>query len=364
MSTAELKKDVEIVNQSFGKSHFSDHLKGVTKSGHFSLGVTMFSAPSPERWKEKKQVKAIKDTRRELQTLFKENRKKIMLSDTLFVLSIPEQLAKVIDRSCRPPGFNHKLNTGGELYSIVNVSRGDKTGRFTGLRDALRLLDVISEPGFLFRSTAHITFSDNKIRQVVPVDFIQPAAANPQTSHRLLSLADLKELEVTYKNYGALDKQSKEDLETGFHYLERIRSETDAHITLSLLAAAIEFYVQGSEKEPQWYFSNICKELAVKTGYPLSENRMFENFYAKRTMLVRERKKTGPDRTSRKNSLLVEMEHFYRLLLKKMATDPVFLKQTLPGLKTSLKKELKKITVKKKWRKFPGRHLARLFDEH
>lgn len=359
-----MKKDVDIFNDSSGKNHFLGHLKGVTKNGHFSLGITMFSAPAVDRGKDKKKTNTLKDLRRELQAFFKERREKITLSDTLFVLGIPEQLAKIIDLSCRPPGFNRKVSTGGELYSIVNVYKDYKTGRLPELTEALRLLDLIGEPGPLFRSTAHIAFTDYNIKQVVPVDFIEADPDTPQTSTGFLSLADLKELEVTYKNYRTLPKHSKEDLETGLNYLERIRKETDAHIALTLQAAGIAFFVGGSDKEPQWYFNTICKELAAKTGFPLTDNVLFDNFYTKWTKGLRERKNTGSDRTAKQDGVLTDMEHFYRLLLKKMANDPAFLKQTLPGLKASGKKELKKIAVKKTWRKFPGRHLARLFDEH
>jgi hypothetical protein len=98
MNDADLKKDVEIFNNTFPKSPLFEHLKEKTKKGNYSLGILMFTAPLHERLTDKKQTKEVRDLRRDLQKLFREDRKKIALTNTLSILSIPEQLAKIMDR--------------------------------------------------------------------------------------------------------------------------------------------------------------------------------------------------------------------------------------------------------------------------
>lgn len=359
-----MKKDVDIFNHSFPKSHLFDHLKEITKKGSFSLGILMFIAPPLERLTDKKQIKELKDLRRDLQKFFKEDRKKIVLTNTLSILSIPEQLAKVMDRSCSPTGFNRNPAAGGELYSMVQVYNDGQTDRLHGITDTLRLLDISGESNPGFRCAGIVVFSDYKIKQVVPVTAADALTASDKTQRPAFpSLADLKELETLCNNYQTLDRKVKEELETGLNYLERTREETDAHIKLSLLAAAIDYFIQAPEKDPQSYFSGACKEISAKTGFIPVDKNLFDHFFNLRKMLSRERKKAGLDGADTKGGMLTQIEHFYRLLLKKIINDPTFLKQTLPGIKSSQKKELKKAAVKKRLRKFPGRYLARLFEE-
>lgn len=364
MSDADLKNDVDIFNNAFPKSHLFDHLKEVAKKGNFSLGILMFIAPPLERLTDKKQIKDLKDLRRDLQKFFKEDRKKIMLTNTLSILSIPEQLAKIMDRSCRPAGFNRNLAAGGELYSMVQVYNDGQTARLHGITETLRLLSISGEPNPAVRCAGIVVFNDHKIKQVVPVTVPDTAAAADKAQRSAFpSTADLKELEILCKNYETLDGKVKEELETGLNYLERIREETDSHIKLSLLAAAIDYFIQAPEKDPQLYFNGTCKEISAKTGFIPADKNLFDHFFNLRKMLSRERKKAGLDGVDTKNGMLTQLEQFYRLLLKKIINDPTFLKQTLPGIKAAQRKELKKAAIKKKWRKFPGRYLARLFEE-
>ncbi|MCP5103224.1 MAG: hypothetical protein GY950_07595 [bacterium] len=355
MNNADLKKEVEIFNNTFKKSNLFNLLKEVTKSGHFSIGIAMFSPPSVDRLKGKKNEKKLKETRKQLQKFFKEDRGKIALAKNRWVISLPEQLVKIFDLSAKPTGFNRKPGSGGELFSIVEVNKDSKENHFPGLTETLLLLNTVSETDSLYRCIAHVSFIDYKLKHVLPVDFRTPAEASDvhKDFPGILSIADLKELEVTGKNYRNLDKKAKEELDTGLNYLERIRRENDAHIKASLLSAALEFHLQSPEKDPaavQWYFENICRDLAGKTGMELKNKTLFEEF------------NTGTRPV--KKEITAEMERFYRLLLKKMAGDAHFLKQTVPVARAALKKELKKQAVKKIWRKFPGKYLALLFAKH
>ncbi|MCP4147060.1 MAG: hypothetical protein GY757_04855 [bacterium] len=361
MSNVDLKKEVDILNNTFKKTGLLKVIKETVKGSDFSLGLVVFLSPSTDGLTDKKQLKAFKEKRKLLQKFFKDDGKKIPLRNNHFLMDIPEQLAKVIKASCISPGFNRKSGFGPELFALVAVEE-KKRVLLPELLKTLLLLNTAGSPEcFNPAYGAHIYFSDNKLKQIVPLELPGSQTADTtQPGSVLPSPVLLKEFGVTCKNYGSLDHKIQKELDTGLNYLEKIQRERDSYIKLSLIFSALDFFMQTSsldnQSESRSYFVNICKDLASKIGWD-GKKELFEKFFKLRIAF--------PFDTSHlKSGINEELEMFYRDLLKKMINDGKFVKTALPKLKTSQKRELKKKKVKKRWRRFPGKHIARLFNDN
>lgn len=353
MSHTPLEKEVSGFNKTAKQSSFLT-LPGKSVSGNrFSAGIAMFTAPTADSLKDKKQGNRLKETRKQLGVFFKQKKNILQPGKNLFLFSLPEQLVKVIDLACQAPGFNRKLNTGEELFSLVCLSREDPV---RAIHNALRLLDILGNRLFYYHFEASISFADYKIKQVIPVDFHEPVSLDfpASESPHIFSIEEIKDFEILCRNYHSLPKNAVDPINTGIRYLDLVQKEENPHVAVSLLTAAVELFIGSSEKEPQWYFAYLCSQLAERAGFQPTNEKQFHDFYSLGL---------SPERSGKQINLLAEMNVFFRLLLKKCINDNSFRTQVLPRLKTSARKELKKNDFKKRWRRFPGKYLERLVRE-
>lgn len=348
MSTDSLKKDVETFNNSFAKTEFYKQVKRTVKGASYTLDIGMFAAPPADHPMDKKQAGALKETRKQYHALFKEKRDAVPLDRGMWVTAIPELLARVLEQAGRAGGYNRKQSTGGELFSIVGGG---------AVPAAMRLLNIIGDTGLFYRCHARVTFNGDKIKQVTPVEYSEPGPGGGTGGGApgMVTPAELRELAAAWKNHQSLSQNIKDELNTGLDFFDALRG-AGAAVRTSLLAAAVDWFIQPPERHTAAYFNAICRELAGKIGFRAGDPALFDAFH-------RLREPGGKGEPLKKvNRLLPEIECFYRLLLKKMIADPVFLGRTLPALRASRKKDLKKSAVKKRWRKFPGRYLSRLWE--
>ncbi|MCP4219898.1 MAG: hypothetical protein GY765_35025 [bacterium] len=363
MTTHNLKKEIDGFNNAFADSSLFKRMEAASLGNNVAIRIACFLSPPPHLWKNKKKSKTLNEKRQKLQKFFLDRDKSIQLSKDLFVASLPEQLVKILKACCLPSGFNKKTDTGGEMFSIIHIGKAtDELG--TGPLQLPLLFLGIPEP---FPPSlplgATVLISNRKIKHIAPLNLHNIFPMNPLSeSNDFTSLEDLQELGISYKNYAKFDKKSKDMLKTALIFLAQFRACNSANLKYSMLIAGLEYFIQASEKGPQQYFTNMCRELCERISFQPKSAELFGNFLALRTDMMKGKNALDNPSGSVLNTLR-EMETFYRLLLKKSINDATMLKQGLPKLKTTLKKEIKKIELKKKWRKFPGKYLARLMDE-
>ncbi len=363
MNDSDVKKEIGIVDNSFQRSPLHQLVKHTAKNGNFSLGITMFSAPPADRWKNKKQDKALKETRKELDNFFKKNQKSLPLFPRLHIAGIPESLARVLLLTAAPRGMGWKIPAGGELFSLVCIDKPDHPATKETLALAARIMNLAGPQDMLHQCSALVNFQKHKLKQILPLHTVEPAETSAGPGN-IIALETLKDLQGVFKNFDKLDKKNRNMVETGLRCLELIQEEKEIALKVPLLAAAVEFFTQASEKEPKWYFDIICRDLAEKIDFKPKQGTLFKDFFQWKLSLAYNPENFSQAATKPgKKELPPAMEHFYRLLLKKTVTDAAFLKQTLPQAKTRVKKELKKQELKRGWRKFPGKYIARLIKE-
>ncbi len=376
MTAIDLKKETDIFNNSFKKSKLYELLTEAAKNGNCRLNIATFQPPPLDRSGNKKQVITEKEIRKQLQTFFKENRKSISLTNSIFCLSLPEQLVKVLQMAAIPPGINWKPNTGGELYSFVEIDNQKETDTSApGLTNTFRLLNLFTHSDISRWYGAQVSFSNFQLRQVTPLPLSlltpQSGTVPQQAGEDILSPTQLKDLQKTSKYYQSLDKKSRSEIDGGLNYLARFQGETDPQIKLPLLFAALEFFIRtpaassdNRSDDSLLYFTAVCLELAEKIDLPSHKKAFSQTLFNLRTKQRHDPTTIKTPLSDSQENTVYQMETLYRELLRKMLQDGNFLKQTLPKIRTNQRKELKKNKLKAGWRKILGNRINRLFSQH